>query len=35
MLRDGELAKMVANVTAHVVVGCFAVWAGHALTSVR
>jgi CrcB protein len=35
MLRDGELPKMIANVTAHVVAGCCAVWIGHALTSVR
>ena len=35
LLRDGQIAKMIANVTAHVVVGCVAVWAGHGLTSVR
>jgi CrcB protein len=35
MLRDGELAKMIANVTAQVVVGCCAVWLGHAMTGVR
>ena len=35
MLRDGELPKMIANVAAQVIVGCCAVWVGHALTSVR
>jgi CrcB protein len=35
ILRSGELAKMIAYVMAHVVVGCLAVWAGHALTSAR
>ena len=35
MLRDGQFAKAIANMTGQVVVGCFAVWAGHALTSVR
>jgi CrcB protein len=35
MLRSGELAKALASVLLHVVVGFFAVWLGHALTSVK
>ena len=35
MMRDGGLARVLASVGGHVLVGFTAVWLGHALTSVR
>ncbi len=35
LFRDGEFAKLLASATVHVVVGLFAVWIGHSVTSVR